>query len=85
MGHSRRFGDVRVTSAFPLIADVRQKGRHVSKVPTTDLSRPLRRFLINCAGFRLEQVELVEQDNEKQRSFGLRHGNLDIRTFARLY
>ena len=32
-GHSRHFDDVRVVSAFPLIADVRQKGRQVRKVP----------------------------------------------------
>ena len=30
---TRRFGDVRVTSAFPLIADLRQRGRQVRKVP----------------------------------------------------
>jgi hypothetical protein len=33
LGQSRRFGDVRVTSVFPLIADVRQRGRQVRKVP----------------------------------------------------
>jgi hypothetical protein len=31
LGQSRRFGDVRVTSAFPLIADLRQRGRQVRK------------------------------------------------------
>ena len=38
-GHSRRFGYVRVTSALPLIADLRQKDRHVRKVPTADIVR----------------------------------------------
>jgi hypothetical protein len=33
MGQSRHFGDVRVTSALPLKADIHRKGRHVSKVP----------------------------------------------------
>jgi hypothetical protein len=37
LGQSRRFGDVRVTSAFPLIADVRQRGRQVRKVPKSDI------------------------------------------------
>jgi hypothetical protein len=32
----RRLGDVRVASAFHLIADVRQSGRHVRKVPIGD-------------------------------------------------
>ena len=45
MGQSRRFGDVRVTSAFPLIADVRQRGRQVRKVPTRDMCR---RLAVNC-------------------------------------
>src|SRR5258708_65465 len=35
-GQSRRFDDVRATSAFPLIADVRQRGRHVGLVPLSD-------------------------------------------------
>src|SRR5712664_2677714 len=39
MGYSRRFGDVRVTSAFPLIADVRQRGRQVRKVPGAVIQR----------------------------------------------
>lgn len=34
-GRSRRFGDIR--AAFPLIADFRQKARHVRKVPLPDL------------------------------------------------
>src|ERR1700686_980808 len=33
LGHSRRFGDVRVMSAFPLIATEPQTSRHVSNVP----------------------------------------------------
>src|SRR5258705_13992491 len=37
-GHSRRFGYVRVTSALPLIADLRQKDRHVRNVPTTEVA-----------------------------------------------
>jgi hypothetical protein len=39
MGQSRRFGDVRVTSALLLIADVRQRGRQVRKVPISDIER----------------------------------------------
>jgi hypothetical protein len=35
---SRRFGDARATSAFPLIADVRQKGRQVRKMPGPDVT-----------------------------------------------
>jgi hypothetical protein len=34
LGHSRRLGDVRVTSSLPPVADVRQKGRHVRLVAT---------------------------------------------------
>jgi hypothetical protein len=33
MGQSRRFGDVRVTSALPLKADIHRRSRHVSNVP----------------------------------------------------
>src|SRR6266849_4028969 len=36
-GQSRRFNDVRVTSALPLIADLRRKDRHVRKVPLTEV------------------------------------------------
>jgi hypothetical protein len=34
---SRRFGDVRVTSVFPLITDVRQRGRQSEKVRITEI------------------------------------------------
>ena len=37
MGQKRRFGDVSVTSALPLKADIHRKGRHVSNVPEADL------------------------------------------------
>jgi hypothetical protein len=37
-GQKRRFGDVRVTSALPLKADIQRKLRYVSKVPTADIS-----------------------------------------------
>ena len=43
LGHSRQFVDVRVTSALPLIADLRQKDRHVRNVPlavVAALTRP---------------------------------------------
>jgi hypothetical protein len=36
LGQSRRFNDVPVTSALPLIADLRRKDRHVRKVPEAD-------------------------------------------------
>ncbi len=39
MGQSRQFGDVRVTSALPLIADLRQKKRYVRNVPVSDFAR----------------------------------------------
>src|SRR6266478_2855288 len=46
MGQEPRFGDVRVTSALPLKADIDRKGRHVSNVPGTETrqggSRPLK-------------------------------------------
>jgi ribosomal protein L34E len=35
-GQSRRFGDVRASSALALKADIHHKARHVSKVPTAD-------------------------------------------------
>jgi hypothetical protein len=38
LGHLRRFGDVRVTSALPPIGDVHQKDRQVRKVPRADLT-----------------------------------------------
>jgi hypothetical protein len=44
LGHSRRFGDVRVMSAFPLIATEPQTSRHVSKVPISEVSRRLGTF-----------------------------------------
>jgi predicted pyridoxine 5'-phosphate oxidase superfamily flavin-nucleotide-binding protein len=37
MGHSRRFGDVRVTSALPPKADIRRDSRHVSNVPQPEV------------------------------------------------
>ena len=37
MGQSRRFEDVRDTSAFPPIADVRRKCRRVRKVVPMDV------------------------------------------------
>src|SRR5437899_1440605 len=37
MGQSRWFGDVRATSALPLIADARCEDQQVRKVPTTDV------------------------------------------------
>ena len=37
-GQSRRFGDVRATSALPLIADVRCEDQQVRKVPTKRLA-----------------------------------------------
>jgi hypothetical protein len=36
LGQSRRFNDVRVTSALPLIADLCRKDRHVRKVPMNE-------------------------------------------------
>jgi hypothetical protein len=41
VGQSRRFDDVRVTSALPLIADLRLKDRHVRLVPETDIGADL--------------------------------------------
>src|SRR5258707_6502699 len=35
-GQSRRFGDVRATSALLPKTDIHRKGRHVSKVPISD-------------------------------------------------
>src|SRR6266852_6122116 len=41
LGQSRRFDDVRVTSAFPPIPTKERTSRDVSKVPTTDIgARP---------------------------------------------
>jgi hypothetical protein len=37
-GQSRHFGDVRVTSALPLKTDIYRKGRHVSKVPNSEVT-----------------------------------------------
>jgi len=37
MGQSRRFGDVRASSALALKADIHHKARHVSKVPEADM------------------------------------------------
>ncbi len=39
MGQKRRFGDVRVTSALPLKADIHRTGRHVSNVPQADFMK----------------------------------------------
>ena len=36
-GQSRRFGDVRATSALPLIADVRCEDQQVRKVPISEI------------------------------------------------
>jgi hypothetical protein len=37
MGQSRRFGDVRVRAAFPLIATEQRKSRHVSNGPQAEM------------------------------------------------
>src|SRR5713101_2475160 len=37
-GQSRRFDDVRATSALPLITDLRQKDRHVRFVPIPEVA-----------------------------------------------
>jgi hypothetical protein len=37
MGQSRRFDDVRATSALPLITDLRRKDRHVRFVPQAEM------------------------------------------------
>jgi hypothetical protein len=39
-GHSRRFGDVRVTSALPLKADLHRQGQHVRNVPAAEIHTP---------------------------------------------
>ena len=49
VGQKRRFDDVRVTSAFPLIADVRRKDRRVRKVPCVDGSGLARRIFTSQA------------------------------------
>jgi hypothetical protein len=36
MRHSRRFGDVRASSALAMKADIHHKARHVSKVPPAE-------------------------------------------------
>ena len=38
VGQSRWFGEVRATSALPLIADVRCEDQQVRKVPTTEVA-----------------------------------------------
>jgi len=38
-GQSRRFGDVRASSALALKADIHHKARHVSKVPMNEPAR----------------------------------------------
>ncbi len=40
MSQKQRSGDVRVTSALPLKADIHRKDRHVSKVPALDIVVP---------------------------------------------
>src|SRR5258708_37291551 len=37
LGQSRYFGDVRVTSALPLKADIHPKGQRVSNVPNAEI------------------------------------------------
>ena len=37
LGQTRRFGDIRITSALPLRADIHRKGRHVRKAPISDI------------------------------------------------
>jgi hypothetical protein len=40
MGHSRHFGRRPTTSGLPLETDIVRAGRHVSKVPTTEVRCP---------------------------------------------
>ena len=41
LGQSRQSRDVRVTSVLPPKADIHRKVRHVSNVPTTEVTRPI--------------------------------------------
>jgi hypothetical protein len=50
LGQSRRFDDVRVTSALPLIADLRRKDRHVRNVPISDIVYAVAATRSNCVG-----------------------------------
>jgi hypothetical protein len=42
LGHSRRFGDVRIMSVHPPIAAAKRTWRHFSFVPTAVISAPVR-------------------------------------------
>jgi hypothetical protein len=55
LGQKRRFGDVCVTSALPLNADIHRKGRHVSNVPNVD---------INCRDRVVRSLAGPEPDRE---------------------
>ena len=45
LGQSRRFGDVGATSGLTPKTDIYRKGRHVSKVPTTEVARSFDHFV----------------------------------------
>jgi hypothetical protein len=69
-GQKRRFDDVRVTSAFPLIADVRWKGRQVRKVPQPDSCTAAIPFLFD---------HLIRMGDERRR-----HGEALLRQSLRI-
>jgi hypothetical protein len=63
LGHSRRFGRLPVTSGLPRTSDVIRSPRHVSKVPTGDLSprhrfSRIRRWRFAALGCLLDQSKL---------------------------
>ena len=60
MGQSRRFDDVRATSASPLITDLRQKDRHVRFVPSPEVSWFLDHFV--GAFFLAQTSRLYKQE-----------------------
>src|ERR1035437_8343269 len=53
VGQSRHFGDVRVTSALPPKTYSHSKGRHVSKVPGSDLMAGSEQIPSNWKSFKL--------------------------------
>ena len=51
LGHKRRFGKVRASSALPLIAEVCWEDRHVSKVPISGVANAKPAVKNNQLGF----------------------------------
>jgi hypothetical protein len=81
-GQKRRFGDVTVSCALPLKADIYRKGRHVSNVPLADVwsrghDQP-DRYIVRSADAKPDQREEDGDHRHGRRDHNGRRNGLDM-------